>query len=252
MQYHLIATLSAGKKKSITNKSEDEVLSYVISYVINGTITDKWGGKDQTYQVLELRIYQTKDSWSRKKSGSLDNFIKNNKNCFQKFKNKAEKILGKNTTRVFIVMPIQGKKTGSQNEQRIYKEYDQRYEALRETLLKYDCVAIRIDKEHPIEQLVARIKEEIKKSSFIIADITDERPSCYFEAGFAEGLKIPVIYVASEESVIKPGEKTKIHFDIHMNVNLFTNIDELIEKVDSTIQKNKEKLFKKENDILIT
>jgi nucleoside 2-deoxyribosyltransferase len=149
-------------------------------------------------------------------------------------------------------MPIQGKKTGSQNEQRIYKEYDQRYEVLRTTLLKYDCVAIRIDKEHPIEQLVARIKEEIKKSSFIIADITDERPSCYFEAGFAEGLKIPVIYVASEESVIKPGEKTKIHFDIHMNVNLFTNIDELIEKVDSTIQKNKEKLFKNENEILIT
>jgi hypothetical protein len=42
-------------------------------------------------------------------------------------------------------MPIQGKKLGSQNEQRIYKEYDDRYNALNDALSIYDCIAIRID-----------------------------------------------------------------------------------------------------------
>ena len=35
-------------------------------------------------------------------------------------------------------------------------------------------------------------------------------------------------YVASKESVIKPGTATKIHFDIHMNVHFFTNHKEAL------------------------
>lgn len=251
MPYHLIAILPAGKKRTIVNKSEDEALSYVISFVVGGTITENWGTKPQTYQALELRIYQTKVNWNRKSGTSLEEFTKYNKNCFAKFKAKADKILGHNKYRVFIIMPIQGKKLGSQSEQRIYKEYDERYNSLKDLLDSYDCVAIRIDKEYPMEQIVSRIKEEIKKSIFVIADLTDERPSCYFEAGYAEGFKIPVIYVASEESAVSPGQKTKIHFDIHMNINFFCNLDELKEKVNSTIDKNKEFLFNKGNEILI-
>jgi hypothetical protein len=56
----------------------------------------------------------------------------------------------------------------------------------------FSCVAIRIDKEHPLEDLVGRIKEEIRNALYIVADLTDERPSCYFEAGFAEALGRPV------------------------------------------------------------
>ena len=113
----------------------------------------------------------------------------------------------------------------------------------------YDSVAIRIDKEHPLEDLVGRIKEEIRKSKFVIADLTDERPSCYFEAGYAEALGKKVIYVASKESVIQPGTKTKIHFDIHMNIQMFVNTDELRDKVKAAIQKNKEILFAKPTEI---
>jgi nucleoside 2-deoxyribosyltransferase len=141
-------------------------------------------------------------------------------------------------------MPIQGEKHGSQEQQRIYREYDERFEALENVVAKFKGVAIRIDKEHPLEDLVGRIKKEIRAAQFIIADLTDERPSCYFEAGFAEALPRPVIYVASKQSVIKPGSETKVHFDIHMNVHFFTNQKELKDKVSDAIEKNKSHLFR--------
>ncbi len=140
-------------------------------------------------------------------------------------------------------MPIQGAKFGTQNDQRIYEEYDKRFEKLESLIGTLDCVAIRIDKEHPLEDLVGRIKEEIQKAQFLIADLTDERPSCYFEAGFAEALKKPIIYVSSKESVVTPGQGTKIHFDVHMSVNFFTNHEEMASKVRSAIEKNRSLLF---------
>jgi nucleoside 2-deoxyribosyltransferase len=81
------------------------------------------------------------------------------------------------------------------------------------------------------------------KANFV-ADLTDERPSCYFEAGYAEALGVPVIYtIASKQSVITPGVETRIHFDIHKNINQFTNKGELQEKIRLTFKKNREKLL---------
>lgn len=140
-------------------------------------------------------------------------------------------------------MPIQGEKQGTQEQQRIFREYDERFEALESVVAKFGGVAIPIDKEHPLEDLVGRIKKEIRDAAFIIADLTDERPSCYFEAGFAEALPRPVIYIASKQSVLKPGTDTKIHFDIHMNMHFFTNHKELKQKISESIEKNKAKLF---------
>jgi hypothetical protein len=244
MPYHAIATLSGDRRKTLANRSEDQVFSeIVVPFVANGVITAKWGEKTQTYQVLELRIYQTKKPW-HKPSGPLDQFIKSQKNQFPRFESRAQKVLGKGKVRVFVIMPIQGAKHGDQEEQRVYREYDERFESIEKVVADFQCVAIRIDKEHPIEDLVTRIKKEIDGSAFIIADLTDERPSCYFEAGYAEALPRPVIYIASKNSVLRPGVPTKIHFDIHMNVNFFTNHNELREKLRDAIQKNRERPLK--------
>lgn len=90
-----------------------------------------------------------------------------------------------------------------------------------------------------------RIKEEIERAQFVIADLTDERPSCYFEAGYAEALRKPVIYIASKESVVNPKTLTKVHFDIHRNINTFVNLKQLKEKLDESIRKNRSRLFAK-------
>jgi len=246
MPFHAIAVLSGNRQKTIPNKTEEQLLSQVvIPFVSKGVITAKWGKNTQTYQVLELRIYETDLSWD-KRTGPLIELIKRKKNQFSRFASKAEKLLGTNRPRVFVVMPIQGEKHGNQEDQRVYREYDERFVAIETVIAKFGGVAIRIDKEHPLEDLVGRIKKEIRDSAFVVADLTDERPSCYFEAGYAEALPRPVVYVASKQSVLKPGTPTKIHFDVHMNVQFFTNHKELKSKLTAAIEKNKDRLFKAE------
>lgn len=243
MPFHAIAVLSGNRQKIIPNKSEEQLLSEVVlPFVSRGIITAKWGKKTQTYQVLELRVYESGSSWD-KRSGPLADLIKRKKNQFTRFEAKAQKLLGQNSPRVFVIMPIQGEQHGTQEDQRVYREYDERFVVIESVIAKFDGVAIRIDKEHPLEDLVGRIKKEIRDSAFVVADLTDERPSCYFEAGFAEALSRPVIYVASKQSVVKPGTPTAIHFDIHMNVQFFTNHRELQGKLTDTIEKNRKYLF---------
>lgn len=246
MKYHAIAVLSGDRRKSIVNKSEDQMLTdVVLPFVRTGVITARWGKSTQSYQVLELRVYGTTDAWYKASGVPLDKFIGKSRNKFASFEKKARKALGVNAPRVFVVMPIQGEQFGTQDEQRVWREFDARFESIEKTIGKFDAVAIRIDKEYTLDELVKRIKEEIHKSTFVIADLTEERPSCYFEAGYAEALGRPILYVASKESVVNPKTKTHIHFDIHRNVNFFTNNKELKEKLKSVIRKNKDKLFER-------
>jgi nucleoside 2-deoxyribosyltransferase len=246
MPYHAIASLSGGRQKTIPNKSEEQILSQVIlPFVATGIVTAKWGAKTQSYQVLELRVYQTPDAWD-KREGPLGDQLKGKRNLFDRFEKQAQLLLGKNKSRIFMITPIQGTKHGDQEQQRILKEFDERFEVVEGVISQFGGVAIRIDREQALEDLVTSIKREIRGSLFLIADLTDERQSCYFEAGFAEALSKPVIYIASKNSVMKPGTPTKIHFDIHMNVQFFTNLNELKEKLTAVIKKNRGKLFRKE------
>jgi hypothetical protein len=244
MYFHAVASLPGGRRKSIVNKSEEQMLTeFVLPYVQTGVIRAKWGSATQSYQVLELRIFATEKAWDKKSGTQLDSFIGKAKNRYSIFEKRAHKVLGTKVHRVFIVMPIQGEKFGTQDEQRIWKEYDARFEAIESLLGKFGAVAIRIDKEHTLDELVKRIKEEIEKATFVIADLTDERPSCYYEAGYADALRKPVLFIASKESIVNPRTKTHIHFDIHRNVNYFINLTELREKLKASLEKNRAHLL---------
>jgi hypothetical protein len=252
MYYHAIATIPGDRRKSIPNKTEEQMLAdFVIPFVSTGVIRAKWGASTMSYQVVTLRIYKTADAWDKKSRITLEDFIGKRKNVFNSFEKRAKRALGTGTWRCFVVMPIQGEIFGNQDQQRIHKEYDERFETIEKCISAYECAAIRIDKEHPLEDIVGRIKSEIKQATFVAADLTDERPSCYFEAGYAEALGKPIIYVASKQSIISPGKETKIHFDIHMNVNFFTNHSELQQKLRSVLDKNRKTIFAPREDASI-
>ena len=70
----------------------------------------------------------------------------------------------------------------------------------------------RIDEAKDVIKIDDRIIAEIKRSRFLVADFTHgkdgARGSVYYEAGFAQGLEIPVIFTCRTDLI------DKVHFDI--------------------------------------
>lgn len=88
----------------------------------------------------------------------------------------------------------------------------------------------RLDQEPKAGLIDLRMRVEIRKAKFLIADLTDENRGAYWEAGFAEGLGKKVYYTC-EASKFK---KDKSHFDTeHMltikwsSDNMSAALDEL-------------------------
>lgn len=65
----------------------------------------------------------------------------------------------------------------------------------------------RVDSKPHIERIDAKIIAEIKNSRFIVADVTQQKAGVYYEAGFAHGLRIPVIWCVRRDDL------DNVHFD---------------------------------------
>jgi len=62
---------------------------------------------------------------------------------------------------------------------------------------------MRIDQKHFNDKICDHIIAEIKQSRFMIADCTESRPAVFFEAGYAMGMGLPVIFTCREGTDIK-------------------------------------------------
>ncbi len=104
----------------------------------------------------------------------------------------------------------------------------------------------RIDDDpHHSDNLVDRILAAIRQSRFVVADFTCgqiqdaqgntvylDRGGVYYEAGFAYGLGIPVIYTCQQDVV------DRLHFDIRqLNHLLWGNEEELVHKLQARIER---------------
>ena len=67
--------------------------------------------------------------------------------------------------------------------------------------------AVRIDRYHHNNRIDDEIIAMIKKSRFVVADFTENRGGVYFEAGYALGMGLPVIWTVRKDDL------DKIHFD---------------------------------------
>lgn len=90
---------------------------------------------------------------------------------------------------------------------------------------------IRIDQVSHNERIDDRIIAEIRRSGLVVADFTENRGGVYFEAGFAMGLGIPVIWTCREDFI------NKIHFDTRQyNHIVWTGAADLKEKLVNRIE----------------
>lgn len=76
----------------------------------------------------------------------------------------------------------------------------------------------RVDRVIHNKEINNKIIEELNAADLVIADLTYARQSVYFEAGYAEGRGIPVVYTARQDHVGKSAtdDRLRVHFDLQM------------------------------------
>lgn len=81
---------------------------------------------------------------------------------------------------------------------------------------------LRIDQKEHANKIDDEIIAEIRKSKFLVADLTGNRGGVYYEAGFAYGLGLTVIYCCHKDAL------EDVHFDIRQfNTIVWTEPSEL-------------------------
>lgn len=78
---------------------------------------------------------------------------------------------------------------------------------------------LRIDKKDHNEKIDDAIVAEIRAAHFVVADFTGNRGGVYYEAGFAHGLGLPVIFMCRDGDAL--------HFDVRQYNCIFWKPDEL-------------------------
>ena len=95
------------------------------------------------------------------------------------------------------------------------KTYNALWNAIKEVIAEAGFNPIRSDKKEHVNLIDDFILTQIKESRFIVADFTGQKHGVYFEAGYARGLGIPVIWMCKKKTI------DKLHFD----VNHYNQID---------------------------
>lgn len=88
-----------------------------------------------------------------------------------------------------------------------HKDMDDAFAAITSAAKSFGFRAFRIDKKEHNNEISGEILYEIRKCRFLVADVSGQRHGVYFEAGYAMGKGIPVIWTC------KSSELSSVHFD---------------------------------------
>lgn len=272
MFYHIIIHVTGVDEWILTNRTRDEVLSNFICPFIKKEITIIDGAifNMSSYGIME--IYRTDhpidSEWPIKKSDYDHTKDKKkfadseivaahfyDKDLQSKLKEIATDVSGELYKEAIILI-----KSGEYEElrNRIEKEKREKYSfficpfddkeinhnyeyVIKPMVEKHQYKIQRADEISHTNLVTTEILNAISRSDFIVADLTHEKPNCYYEIGFAHSLGRPVIILAKEG--------TNRHFDISgyrwnywkdykdLKTKLEKELDELLKRISSRDQR---------------
>lgn len=215
MKYH--AKLVYGESSHFWfNYEKDRIVDVLLVPFINGQVVmithDKTNKLLNMKNVTLLSIYKTEKSLKALADKSITDQIDDNsfsehictKELVEEFKilkgsqsssSLLQKSFKKAKQQVFIIMRFGDKLMDSAFEG-VFKPVCESF--------GYKC--IRIDEVQDSGKISDQILQTIAESKYIIADLTGNRPNCYYECGFAHALGKEMIFCAKSTS--------KVHFDL--------------------------------------
>ncbi|TGN19099.1 nucleoside 2-deoxyribosyltransferase [Leptospira idonii] len=108
---------------------------------------------------------------------------------------------------------------------------NQAYQEIENACRSNGYTPIRIDYKQHNNEISGEILFEIRKSKFLISEVTGQRHGVYFEAGYAMGLGLPVIWCC------KQSDLSNVHFDTRQyNHVVWDTTQELFDRLEKRIR----------------
>jgi len=217
MRYHCVLTIGEGAHSHyFWNYPFDDIVNKIIIPYVNRQIIPvkykKIRGILNLSSVSYLRVYKT------------DTYL--DINSAKEFQKQIEdgKLAGNDCSQEILDTVMDGRlhtatKSTLQNQFAITEKQvfvimkfddailNSAYEGVIKPIVKkHKYKPIRIDDIQDSGKITDQIIEEISKSEVVIADLSGERPNCYYEAGFAHAI--------GKEIILTIRKNTPIHFDL--------------------------------------
>jgi len=126
----------------------------------------------------------------------------------------------KRPIRCFVIMPF-------------HASFDDIYTEIRNTLETLGVECMRADKDFQAGHIPTRIRKHLRHNTFVIADLTGQRPNVLYELGYAHALKRPTILLCQDYKDLPQDLRTfqTLAYDV-----TFTGIEKLKRDLTSAIK----------------
>lgn len=177
--------------------SGPEEFEYYIRYLVQRRLVARTDEETQEFGDMAVSVELTTDGWEY-----IDQFEQRTAELSQ----------------AFVAMSF------SESMKMVFEE------AIKPAITEAGYKAYRVDAEPHIDRIDAKIVAEIKNSLFVVAEVTQHKHGVYFEAGYALGKELPVIWCVRKDDL------ANVHFDTRQyNHIVWASTEELKEKLYDTI-----------------